>query len=140
MQVASCFLLPSLALNSRIRDPSTFCLPKALKYGARDIIQSLLHNLAKDIKHTDLAHACNPSLAFKRNKSDDEVVPPRFLRTSSTPYDYNYNSGDTRLIRLPLTHIYVPLLRLFDLLFTPRFHFTTCKIEDAQARAAIATL
>jgi hypothetical protein len=29
-------LLPSLALNSRIRDPSTLRLPEALKYGARD--------------------------------------------------------------------------------------------------------
>jgi hypothetical protein len=29
-------LLPSLALNSRIRDPFTFCFLKALKYSARD--------------------------------------------------------------------------------------------------------
>jgi len=29
-------LLPSLALNSRIRDPSTLCLLEALKYSARD--------------------------------------------------------------------------------------------------------
>jgi hypothetical protein len=29
-------LLPSLALNSRIRDPSTLRLLEALKYGARD--------------------------------------------------------------------------------------------------------
>jgi hypothetical protein len=34
-------LLPSLALNSRIRDPSTLRLPEALKYGARDMHNKL---------------------------------------------------------------------------------------------------
>jgi hypothetical protein len=36
MHASLMLLLPSLALNSRIRDPSTLRLPEALKYGARD--------------------------------------------------------------------------------------------------------
>jgi len=39
-------LLPSLALNSRIRDPSTFCLPEALKYGARDNCKLILDSFS----------------------------------------------------------------------------------------------
>ena len=31
--------------NSRIRDPSTFCLPEALKYGARDTYSKLIQML-----------------------------------------------------------------------------------------------
>jgi len=38
MRIALCFLLLSSALNSRIRDPFTFCLLEALKYSACDRI------------------------------------------------------------------------------------------------------
>ena len=50
-------LLPSLALNSRIRDPSTLCLLNALKYSARDnnIINFSLKSLGKDVKHNNNA-------------------------------------------------------------------------------------
>ena len=36
-------LLPSLALNSRIRDPFTLLLLEALKYGARDSLKNKLY-------------------------------------------------------------------------------------------------
>jgi hypothetical protein len=71
---------------------------------------------------------------IQETKSDDDVIPSslRFLRTSSTPYDYD--SGDPGLVGLPLTHLHVSLLRLFDPLFYD------LAMEDTKARAAITAL
>ena len=44
MHASLMLLLPSLALNSRIRDPSTLRLPEVLKYGARDKLHVIALN------------------------------------------------------------------------------------------------